>query len=70
MPITVKIDGMHCDGCVRSVEKAASQVEGVSAVTVDLQKGEMTAEIVEPAQADRLVAAIEETGFDARLQRA
>ena len=64
MAITLKIDGMHCGGCVRSVEKAAASVEGVSNVRVDLAKGELTADLDRPDRADSLAAAIEDTGFD------
>lgn len=64
MAITLKIEGMHCGGCVRSVEKAAAGVEGVSNVKVDLAKGELIAELDRPERADHLAAAIEETGFD------
>lgn len=64
MAITLKIDGMHCGGCVRSVEKAAAGVAGVTNVRVDLARGELTADVDRPERAAELAAAVEETGFD------
>ncbi len=40
MKNTYKITGMTCNGCRDHVEKTLSEVEGVSSVTVDLEKGE------------------------------
>ena len=39
---TVKINGMSCQHCVASVTKAIEDVNGVSQVSVDLDKGEAT----------------------------
>jgi Copper chaperone len=64
MAISLKIEGMHCGGCVRSVEKAAAGVDGVRNVRVDLDRGEMTADLDRPELLAALTAAIEETGFD------
>lgn len=64
MTVSIKIDGMHCDGCVRSVEKAATSVEGVSNLAVDLETGELTADIARPEVLESLKGAIEDCGFD------
>ncbi|RMA66516.1 heavy metal translocating P-type ATPase [Ulvibacter antarcticus] len=45
MKHTYKIDGMTCNGCRAHVEKSLSKVEGVSAVEVDLEKGEALIEM-------------------------
>lgn len=37
---TVKIKGMSCQHCVNAVNKALSTVQGVTNVTVNLEKGE------------------------------
>ena len=63
MAVTLKIEGMHCGGCVRSVEQAARDVETVETVSVSLEKGELVAEM-DPDQMDQLVSAIEDSGFD------
>lgn len=64
MTVSMKIDGMHCDGCLRSVEKAATSVEGVSNLSVSLESGELTAEIARPELIDALKGVIEDCGFD------
>ena len=60
------VEGMHCQGCVRSVTGAVSQVAGVTRVDVSLEKKAATVEFdattVQPAA---IVAAIEGAGFDA-----
>ncbi|MFX0555533.1 heavy metal translocating P-type ATPase [Maribacter sp. CXY002] len=45
MKHTYKITGMSCNGCRKHVEEALSQVEGVSNVSVDLEKAEATIEM-------------------------
>jgi copper chaperone len=61
------VDGMHCQGCVKSVTKAATAVAGVARVDVSLEKKvatiEFDAEATNPAA---IVAAIEGAGFGAQ----
>ena len=64
MDISLKIDGMHCGGCVKSVEKAAASIEGISNVTVVLESGLLSARLAHPQDEARLREAIEATGFD------
>ncbi len=40
MKHTYEIHGMTCDGCRAHVEKALSKADGVSNVSVDLEKAE------------------------------
>ena len=37
---TIKIKGMSCQHCVASTTKALEAIDGISNVTVDLEKGE------------------------------
>ncbi|AFU18243.1 heavy-metal-associated domain-containing protein [Actinobacillus suis] len=65
MSITLKLDGLHCGNCVKSVEKALNAVEGVTkaAVTLDPQQA-----IVEgSANAEALIAAVDDIGFEAEV---
>lgn len=64
MTISIQIDGMHCGGCVRSVEKAAQSVDGVSNLSVNLENGELRADIDRPELVDTLKGVIEDCGFD------
>ncbi|WP_066173425.1 heavy-metal-associated domain-containing protein, partial [Hoeflea olei] len=62
MTVSIKIEGMHCGGCVRSVEKAASAIDGVSNVNVSLEQGELTADVASPEVVGALKGAIEDCG--------
>ncbi len=55
------IEGMSCNHCRMSAEKAIQSVEGVTSVTVDLQTKEAHVEGTAPAEA--ICKAIEEVGF-------
>ncbi|MES1937162.1 CopZ family metallochaperone [Salinisphaera hydrothermalis] len=62
----LKIEGMSCQHCVKSVDEALSEVSGVDrVVAVRLDEGE--AEVEGSAEPNALVAAVEEEGYDARV---
>ena len=67
MQFTMKIEGMTCGGCVRSVEKALSGVTGLKSAKVDLAKAEALIETEAGAEPARFVTAVEDAGYDARL---
>lgn len=62
--LTFEIEGMHCTGCSASVEKAASGLEGVNDVNVNLAAGKAyiryNPQIVQP---DTIAKSIENTGY-------
>ena len=62
----VKITGMTCMGCVASVKKVLTAIDGVQSVDVSLEKAQATigydAARVGPAQ---FKTAIEDAGFEA-----
>lgn len=62
---TLQIDGMTCQGCVKSVTRALQAVAGVTGVQVDLASGKAVVDFdqqqVTPAA---LTAAVEEAGYD------
>jgi len=59
----LSVSGLHCAGCVASVERALHGVRGVSAATVNL--AERTATIESNASTAVLVEAIRAAGYDA-----
>jgi copper chaperone len=64
--MTIKVSGMTCQGCVRSVTRVLQAVPGVEAVAVSLEKGE--AELrYDPARAGtpQFRKAVEDAGFQA-----
>ena len=67
MQFTLKIEGMTCGGCVRSVEKALASIEGLTSAKVDLAGGEAIVEASDGAKPADFLAAVEDAGYDARL---
>ena len=64
--LELKVEGMTCDGCVRSVERKLSKVAGVESARVDLGAGKATVEYDDAqAQADQLIAAVQQIGYRA-----
>lgn len=66
--LELTVSGMTCDHCVRSVTKAVNEVPGVANTSVDLEAGKATVE-GEDLDAARIIAAIEEEGYEAALRR-
>ena len=64
--IVIGVDGMTCQGCVRSVAAALNGQAGVSAVDVSLEKAQAKVTF-DPAATSpaALREAVEEAGFDA-----
>ena len=63
----LSVDGMTCGSCVRHVEEALREIEGVGAIEVALKDGKVRVEH-DPARAtiDRLTAALGEAGYPSR----
>jgi copper chaperone CopZ len=59
---TIKIKGMSCQHCVASTTKALQDIEGVSNVAVDLEKGE--AHYEGDILPETIKAAIAKIGFE------
>lgn len=67
--VELKVDGMTCQGCVRSVTKKLSGVAGVSGAAVDLAAGKATVQYdASSAKVEDLIAAVEQVGFHASLK--
>ncbi len=61
---TVKIKGMSCQHCVKSVTKALSEIAGIHDVKVDLERGEATFDEVQPVDQELLREHIKKAGFE------
>ncbi len=66
--VTIRVEGMSCEACVRNVTGVLKAVPGVADAQVRLQDAAATVQF-DPAKVDvaRLRAAVEEAGFDAPL---
>lgn len=64
--IKLNITGMTCQHCVRAVNEALAEVPGVERVVeVSLERGEATLQGY--PEADRLIKAVEEEGYQAEV---
>ena len=59
----LKVEGMTCGHCQSSVKRALESVEGVQGAEVDLEDG--TARVEGDADPAKLVAAVQEEGYQA-----
>ncbi len=59
---TVKISGMKCQHCAGSTRKALEELEGVSNVQIDLDKGEATFD--GDVDLETVKSAVAKTGFE------
>ena len=66
--IKLNVTGMHCGGCVKSVTRVLSELDGVQNVEVSLE--EQSAQVTFDEQklsVATLIETIEDAGFDASL---
>ncbi|MCK5228387.1 MAG: heavy-metal-associated domain-containing protein [Desulfobulbaceae bacterium] len=61
---TIKIKGMSCQHCVASVTKALEEIDGISQVKVDLEKGEAAFMESDPVASEVIKNAITVIGFE------
>lgn len=62
--VTLKIQGMHCDGCANTIKALVEREPGVKTVAVTFEGGEARI-FYDPAATneDRLVAMVERPGY-------
>ncbi|MDQ1278289.1 MAG: copper chaperone [Thermodesulfobacteriota bacterium] len=61
---TIKIKGMTCGHCVMAVKKALMNVEGLTDVQVNLEKGEASFEEERLVAADLIREAVAKAGYE------
>ncbi len=62
---TIKVDGMTCGGCVKSIENALNEQAGVQKVTADLDARTVAVDFdTNLIQQAGIEQAIEKAGFD------
>jgi copper chaperone len=63
---TIKVDGMSCGGCVKSVTGVLTALDGVANAEVSLEQKQAVVEFdAGKVSRDQLKAVIEDAGFDA-----
>ena len=65
--VTLRVEGMTCQGCVRSVTRVLQAIAGVQSVEVSLEDARAQVQF-DPARTStqRLVDAVQEAGYQAR----
>lgn len=63
--ITINIKGMHCQGCVKTVSNALSNIKGVKAVIVSLENKNALISFEGEIKKEDLISAVNELGFEA-----
>ena len=62
----LKVGGMSCQGCVKSVTGILTAVAGVTKAQVSLERGEATVDFeADRVTRDQLITAIDDGGFSA-----
>lgn len=64
-PLSLTIEGMHCDGCVRRVTAALGKVEGAEVEEVKVGSARVQFD-AEKAGKEVLIDAVNRLGFQAR----
>lgn len=60
----ITIEGMHCEHCASSVEKAVSEIDGVKDAKVNLAKKTCTAKLSGEVLDEAIKSAVKEIGFE------
>jgi copper chaperone len=60
---TYTVTGMTCDHCVASITEEISEIDGVTAVAVDLPTGGVTVTSTGPVDQADVRTAVEEAGY-------
>lgn len=63
--VTLRVDGMGCEGCVTAVHEALRSLPGVRRVAVHLQEGQADVEAEAPANREAMIAAVDQAGYGA-----
>ncbi len=67
MKKTIQIEGMQCNHCKMSVEKALNSIEGVTKVEVSLEDKTATIEATKEMEDGKIKEVIEEAGFTVKM---
>jgi copper chaperone len=63
--LSLKVDGMTCGGCVKSIQNALNEQNGINTATADLDNASVEVEFDSALIAAAAIkAAIEAAGFD------
>ncbi len=61
--ITLNVN-MHCDGCVKRISKALSEIKEVRKYDISLKKQQLSLELENIDFLDKIISVIEDLGFE------
>ncbi len=61
---TVRVKGMSCQHCVKTVKKTLEEIDGITNVAVDLATGEATFEETRPVDNELMREKIRKAGYE------
>lgn len=61
--VDYQVSGMHCAHCATSVTEEVSEIDGVTAVDVDVESGRVTVTSTQPLAVVAVQAAVDEAGY-------
>lgn len=64
MTYEIKIEGMHCEGCAKSLYKKLTSIAGVKKAVINILNHNAIIETSDDITADILTKAVISTGFD------
>lgn len=65
--VTLNVEGMSCDHCVRAVEGSVGKLDGISAVKVNLKAATVDVEFnPEQVSLDKIKDTIDDQGYDVK----
>lgn len=65
----IRVEGMDCEDCARAIARLLKQTPGVSTAEISLDKRQAVVELTSPADPTRIVVAIQNEGYGARVLR-
>jgi len=66
MVTVLRIEGMRCAGCAKSIERALTRIEGVSSVRVNYETGATVIDHEVGVNQEALAAFVVDIGFSAQ----
>lgn len=64
-PILLKVEGMHCQSCVRRLNAALGRLEGVEVVSVEVGSARLVAD---GTRRNQILEAVTDAGFTGTIQ--
>jgi len=66
---TLKVDGMTCPMCVKTIKGALKGIKGVKDASVSLKEGKAVVTHEDSVKAEQLVEAVKKEGYGASLMK-